>query len=741
MALEARKLRFEPSIDLLPPDDSVSVSENRRRETFGPDLRFVVALQKAHREGGVLEQGPREALVDLQRGLEGLPGIRRVSSLVNAPTLVSSPGSSAGAPVWSGTGPGSREALIANLSTSDVERYTFLSPLWSLTPLYLDTDPQVPEAELLESIRRLGREVERSHPGGGDVLVVGPGVVETSLAGTIFDDLQRLIPFALIVVVTVLLLALRDLRLFLVATLHSLALLAIVLGGMAAAGLSVNLISVLAPVILIPFGVSDLLYLFVRLRSGVDSELGNSAGPLLRRAFSRLDGAMLGSSATTALGFLGFLISPVPAIRQFGLTMSVGVSLALFLTFTFDAALLSLVWRPPTSTPLRESRALSRLERTLIALRSSQRTLRLSSRAALTISALLVLAGAVSLTRLEISDTWIQNFDQGSRIAADTRTFESELMGTNLLAVVVKPETATPEARLRAAGAVNAMTTEMGFMPGVKTALSATLLARALDPHQGKPWTPWPTPPLDRLSAAMATWDASGALLPRSAMLADPGLDQFQVLLFVLNQPYADLVRVMEAIRTRSEELAGSGASVSIGGNLAANIRMVRLAVLGHGYSLVSLLIIMSVLAVLFTRSVRAGMILILPLSVAILATYGLLIAAGIPYGVAVSMFATLVIGSAIDFAIYLRTELVRSRSEPARVWAHNLSLIVYGVLLNGGLWVCGFAVLTVSGLPPNRYLGLLCCVVYALSTAATLLLLPTAALIVDRTFVLRRHE
>ena len=161
---------------------------------------------------------------------------------------------------------------------------------------------------------------------------------------------------------------------------------------------------------------------------------------------------------------------------------------------------------------------------------------------------------------------------------------------------------------------------------------------------------------------------------------------------------------------------------------------MVRLAVLAHGYSLAVLLVIMSVLAVVFTRSIPAGMILVLPLSVAILATYAVLVATGIPYGIAVSMFATLVIGSAIDFAIYLRTALVRGRRAQPGDWARDLALIIRGILLNGGLWVAGFAVLMFSRLPPNRYLGFLCCAVYALSAATTLLLLPTAALIVDRT-------
>src|SRR5437870_13255187 len=51
LAAQARSLRFERRIDLLSPDDPVSLAERRRHAVFGDDLRLLVALEQPYREG------------------------------------------------------------------------------------------------------------------------------------------------------------------------------------------------------------------------------------------------------------------------------------------------------------------------------------------------------------------------------------------------------------------------------------------------------------------------------------------------------------------------------------------------------------------------------------------------------------------------------------------------------------------------------------------------------------------
>ena len=127
MGLQAGKLIFEPRIDLLPADNPLSRAELERQEIFGSDFRVLVALAKPYPEGGLLRPESTTALAELHRKLEALPGVTRVSSLVNAPALVASPGTPAGARVWPGPDEDVKEALLARLRTSQLQRMMFLS--------------------------------------------------------------------------------------------------------------------------------------------------------------------------------------------------------------------------------------------------------------------------------------------------------------------------------------------------------------------------------------------------------------------------------------------------------------------------------------------------------------------------------------------------------------------------------------------------------------------------------------
>jgi predicted RND superfamily exporter protein len=727
---QAPRLRLEAAIDLLSPSDPVAQADRVRRDYFGEDFRLILALYRADEEGGIIARDTLATLADLHQSLRALPGIQEVSSLINARALVGTADFDAGAPLLdqSDLQP---DQLEQRLHASETQESMLLSQRSSLTPVYLQIAEGASEVELANRVTALAAAVEQRHEGAGDVLIVGPVVVETSLAEHVFQDLSRLIPFSVALILVLLLVVFRRMVFLGVALLHATALLAIVLGGMAVCGLTVNLVSVLAPVILIPVGVADLLHLFVRLRATgtvpSDTAGRSEAKAILASAFACLERPMVGTSLTTAIGFLGFLVSPVAAIRQFGLTMSAGAVIALLITFTIDAALLTLLWRSLTSTASPRRLRARLAEQWLWAQRTPER-LRRRSRPALAVSAVILVAGLWGLSRVQIEDTWIRNFDSYSEIVYDTLRFEYELFGTNVLAVEVEADPAVPGSCQRALDTVNRLTQSVILVPWIRGVMSATLLARSLDPKQGRPWQPWPSPTPEQMQEYAAIWEQRGMRLPRMSMLADHDLHRFQVQILVLNQSYQGLVEQLTIITERAKAMSGQGIRTRVTGNLAVNIRMVRLAVLGQSISLALLLVAVTLLAAGYTRSIAAGVCTVLPMVLAILLTFLLLVVAWIPYGIAVSMFPTLVVGLAVDFAIHLRSVLARHHSASRSRWAREVAVVVRGIVLNGAVWTAGFAILTVSTLPPNRFLGLLCSVVVALSTLLTLMLLPTAA-------------
>ena len=731
LAVEARTLRLEPRVDLLSADDPLSLAERQRREIFGPDFRVVAALFKPADQGGVLQSASLEALADLHHRWGKVPGVRRIASLVNSPVLVGSLEAAAGTPVWPGLKPGAAEFLRGRLEAAPIHSAMLLSLPSTLTPFYIETDEGFSESELIGRMQRIAADVEERHPDAGEVLVVGPAVVETGLLRAVLDDLRGLIPFALAATLLVLLWVVRSVRLVLVVIIHSLGILVAVLGGMAACRISVSLVSALAPVILIPIGVAPLVHLVVRLRADPAGGIGRQDRmSVLDAAFSRLEGALLGTCATAAIGFLGFGISWIPSIRLLGLILAAGAVLALCLTFTLDAALLLLLgWKDEAGRVAGPVRV-APIGRWLLGTIRSRDRLRRRSWVAIAASALLAAAGLLALPGLRIDDTWIRNFDPASEVVRDTSRYEAEFLGTNILSVVVETDPSDPEARSNSLNLITILPVALYGVPGVRGTLTMALLARSLDPDQGPIWQDWPAPTPDAMAGYYSEWKRRGVAVPRAAMLADSDQSRFQVLVFVVNNHLRELERTVAAVKAIAQRGAGRGVTVELGGNLATNLRVVRLAVPGQGWCVAALLVVLAALAIGYTRSFRSGAVIVGPMVLGLLATYLTIVWLGIPYGFAVSMFPNLMIGAAADSAIHARAGLARNRDASRARWVGDMTVVIKGILLSAGLRTAGFAVLALSSLPPNRYMGLLCGVVVCIATTLTLLLLPTTALV-----------
>ncbi|MEM9553791.1 MAG: MMPL family transporter [Acidobacteriota bacterium] len=745
-AFEARHLRLDASIDLLADDDPIAVADAERQELFGPDSRLIVGLFRPADEGGVLQSASLQALRALHDELAAIEGIAVVSSLADAPLLVdmaarqarwtpnsspeaqgsNDPADRAGYPILDDDALADPDLVRWRLHTSKVQRLLLLSMRESLTPLFVELEADADEAEVVDRVLSIARRFESEHAEAGRVLVAGAAVVETRLAEHVFDDLAGLVPFSIAWIACGILLLLRRFVFLGVALAHTLVLEALILGTMAVAGWSVNLVSVLAPVILVPIGVADLLHLLIRLRRAERAAaVHGDPTRLLRDSVGVLEAPMVATTLTTAIGFLGFLLSPVPAIQQFGLTLAGGAVLALLLTLSFDIALLRLLWRPRQAQATQDRPATD--ERWL--------TMLLRPRPRLVAACLgLVLCGGVgalaaaTVPRLTIEDTWIRNFDPGSRVLYDTHVLESELFGTNLLALTFTGRPLAgddPEAPARRAlAAAHRLSIEHLVSVGVRGLVSPTLLVDALDPDQVQPWIRRPPRALDSFRQGVDTWTARGMTLPAIDDLVDLPQDRLQVQVMVLNQRYADLQATVDRIETAARFGSVPGVDVQVSGHLVTNLRMVESTVRGQQKALVLLLAVVGVLLVVVARSAAVGLALATPMLLAIAGSFALLILLDWPYGIALSMFPTLVVGLSVDFALHLHAALTR-RGASTTEWVRDLATVLRGIAWNGILWSSGFALLAASTLPPNRALGLLCGLVVALSTVFTVVLLP----------------
>ncbi|SER35359.1 MMPL family transporter [Natrinema salaciae] len=177
---------------------------------------------------------------------------------------------------------------------------------------------------------------------GSSVIVFGGGVMSQEIENSMGDSLAIVGPLALLFVVVALLVAYRDLLDILLGLFGIVAVLVWTFGFMGWAGIDFNQMFIAVPVLLIGLSIDYAIHIFMRHREqrqhggayGDDDARGS-----MRVALAGVGIALVLVTATTAIGFLSNLTSPVPPIQDFGIVSAVGITAALLVFGTLVPAL------------------------------------------------------------------------------------------------------------------------------------------------------------------------------------------------------------------------------------------------------------------------------------------------------------------------------------------------------------------------------------------------------------------
>ncbi|QLH78041.1 MMPL family transporter [Halosimplex rubrum] len=169
--------------------------------------------------------------------------------------------------------------------------------------------------------------------GGSSYLVFGSGVIAEEITNSMTDSLLIVGPLALLFVLVALAVAYRDLLDIVLGLVGIGAVLLWTFGFMGWADIAFNQIFIAVPVLLIGLSIDYAIHIFMRHREertngdGDDDALAPRGS--MRTALTGVGIALVYVTATTVIGFLSNLTSPVPPIRDFGVVSSVGIVAAL----------------------------------------------------------------------------------------------------------------------------------------------------------------------------------------------------------------------------------------------------------------------------------------------------------------------------------------------------------------------------------------------------------------------------
>lgn len=709
------QLQIDNSVDsMLPADHPARLLYDDVNDTFGGTDVMVIAV---HSDDIFSEAALRQVL-ELTEVFERLPGVDEVVSLSTAKRMDGEDGTLVVRDLMP-TVPRSdvaRKDLRSYALAQEMYVNNIISSDGFYAGIVVELLPDVDDSAVYASLRQVIDEQENAD----DIYVAGGPAVNAEMTTSMKGDLVQLIPFVLLVLAIVLYLSLRTVAGVILPLAVVLLTVIWTAGLMAWLGIPMAMISTTLPIMLIAIGVADAIHILTDYYGGLRS--GEEKRSAIRTVVKHIGLAIVLTSITTLVGFLSLGTSPVQQVMQFGLFVGFGVMAALAITLTLIPAALELGRGPRLTTrketkPSFSTRGLIWLSRFVVKRR----------KALLIVGSVLFVVAAVGGTRLAVETNTLRFFRPGTPIRQATEVVDLSFGGSESLSIVVSGDIKSPDV-------LNGMLdfqdwatalTEVGYTASVADYVRQ--INEALHDND----------PSERVIPQTRNAVAQEILLYE--MSSDPSdfarvvnynYEQARIVLRMESLSSSELGELVQQVEDEVIRSADGQFDVGITGSSYLFKVLTDLLVSGQILSLlVSLLGVALVVGLIF-RSVRFGLLSMIPLGVTITLNFGIMGWLNIPLDTATTMLASIAIGIGVDYTVHFlskyRRELRAGRTSHDAV-GETIQTTGRAITYNVTAVAAGFAVLLFSSFGPIATLGALVALSMGISGLAALTLLPAA--------------
>ncbi len=688
------RLHIEPSIESLLPEDSEArtfLAEARRR--FGSDESLVLGFAP----DALFTTDSLQRIDRITRRLAELEEIRSVTSLTNAVDVVGTeegieigpfvraiPEDEAGLAAV-------RDAVMGNPFTAG----SLVARDESATALLLTLAPLDSREYGERGVSDRLLEIAHAEAGDAQIWLTGGPHFGVANARVLVRETFLLPSLILGAMSLVLVLAFRTVRGVLVPLVTVAVAVVWALGLMVATGHVLNAVTVLVPALLTTLGLSYAIH--------VVSEYYEVEGerPAVRAAAAtgQVQLPVLLTGLTTAIGFATLILSPLPAVREFGVLSVLGVGCTVLASLTLTPAVLAFLPLPRRHPP-----ATGRAEG--IATRVAHFAVRQRPWIFGGFAAALVLA-LVGAGSIRVGSDQIRKFPPDSEVRLHYEAVNDRLGGANPLLIVLEGETRDTFKKPEHLREIEELQAWLSADPAVGETTSLVdhlkLLNRGF--HENDPEY-FALPERQRLVSQILLFGESREL----RNLVDVAYQRTVVRVRAKVIDSDDVTALTGRIATRLAELPDSidarvtGTSVIISDALDQIIRGQTISVLA------AFGIIYVVLAALFV-SLRVGLVALLPNAVPVAVYFGALGWTGVSLSPGTSLIAPMVLGIAVDDTIHYFARFIRDAKrlgDEEKATAATLAAVGPPVTVTTMALCAGFLCLLVSDLSTQREIGVL---------------------------------
>jgi uncharacterized protein len=448
---------------------------------------------------------------------------------------------------------------------------------------------------------------------------------------------------------------------------------------------------------------------------------------------------MMIAGGVASLGFFSLVTFDIPTIRSFGIFTGVGVLSAVFLEMTFIPAVRSLLAPPSDRDRVTESR-LRIWDRVpvwlsnLIVPVQRRRVLYAGTLAAITIF-------SIGMSQVVIDNSSKNYFSSQLEIQKDDQFLNQRLAGTNTLFLMVEGRSDDTMKSPKFLAAVEKLQRHIELRPEVGKTLSIADFVKRMNRAlhgDDKSFEVIPASQ-DLISQYLFLYSISGEPGDFDAYV-DTGYRAAKVTVLLKTGSNAYIKQMIAELNTYAAAEFGPELGLSFGGDTAMTIALSEAMVYGKIRNIVQISVAVFLVTALVFRSVLGGLLVLLPVLLAVTAVFGTMGLFGIPLNIPNSLISAMAVGIGADYAIYILyrfRELVASGNDAQTATRLTLATAGKACLFVATAVAGGYGVLALSfGYNVHLWLSLFIIIAMAVSAFASLSLVPALVLSLRPAFI-----
>jgi len=694
------------------------------KERFEESSRDVVVLVQGE---GVFRRDGLGLVLAMTQRIEEVDGIEKVLTVLNAPLI-------------QGTGDGVViEPLLEELPETDEEiealrekalgnrifRRLLVSEdgntLAVLARLAPEIQTEKQKRPIITAVQQIARETAGTR---FPLFFSGIPTIQKEYTDEGLSDLRNFFGLSAAIVCLFLYVTFRSLSGLYLPQITVIASVLLLLGLMALCGQKINLINNVIPSLLLVYGIADSIHLLHRYYEELGK--GRTKGEALVATIRHMALACFMTSVTTAVGFFSLTTATIHIIKTFGLFAGLGILIAYGVTILLLPILLSL--HPVPKRKGRIWKGEGAIEKILLAVgRLNERHPRPLLAAGIT----LFVVSAFFATRVNIESYILEELSEENPIVLANHVMEQDMMGVFPYEIQVDADAEggalEPDFLLR----VDALETFIAGQPWIRKTLSVVDILKEMNQamHDGDPAFYRVPDSREEVAQYLLLYGMSGNQEDLDVLLT-PDNHHVRLSCTGLDMGTKNFFELMRRTEEKAAALFPSPGACRVTGRSLLAQRALSNVIRDMMVSIFTAFGIICVTVSLLYRSLRVGLISMVPNIIPLVFTMGFMGLMGMTLRTSTVIIFAISLGIAVDDTIHyitrFREELVNRRDYTLAMVA-ALRSAGRAIVLTTLIMIAGFLVLLVSEFRATQDFGLLASITLAAALAGALLFLPSA--------------